>query len=181
MQIYWFIWPPPPSPLCHTEKGAFTYNSIHSVTKTPHPPCLNDPPSKKTIYLLLPKSSKSKCSCSKFVLVVVSRSLDDVRVEVLWGERLNLFVEVSCRWFAHRLLLTQEDGGVTVDPVLQRLLTVVTLVNNRLEFAGRKGIKVKLWPLGPQIELSWFKFRFQCCPNLVRYEISWQNCIIEFD
>ena len=64
-------------------------------------------------------------------------SFDDVGVEVLGGERLDLFLDLGRRGLAHRLLLAQEDGRVTVDPVLQGLLAEVALVADRLKFAKK--------------------------------------------
>ena len=74
---------------------------------------------------------------SEFVFLLVS-SFDDVGVEVLGGERLDLVLDLGRRGLAHRLLLAQEDGGVTVDPVLQGLLAEVALVADRFEFAEIK-------------------------------------------
>ncbi len=62
-------------------------------------------------------------------------SFDDVGVEVLGRERLDLVLDLGRRGLAHRLLLAQEDGRVTVDPVFQGLLTKVALVDDWLEFA----------------------------------------------
>ena len=88
---------------------------------------------KKIIYLKF----------SKFVLVFVSRCFDDVCVEVFRCERLDLVLQVGRRRLAHRLLLAEEDGGVTVDPVSHRLLTVVALVDDRIKFAEMEKDKLR--------------------------------------
>jgi len=80
------------------------------------------------------QKKKMKSFSSKFVFIFLS-SFDDVGVEVLGGERLDLVLDLGRRGLAHRLLLAQEDGRVTVDPVLQGLLAEVALVDDRLEFA----------------------------------------------
>lgn len=63
--------------------------------------------------------------------------LDDVVVKVLGSEGFDLVVELRRSCLTGLLLLAQEDGGVPVDPVLQRLVAVVALVDDRLEFAGK--------------------------------------------
>ena len=71
-------------------------------------------------------------------MAVAVRVLDDVGVEILGRERLDLLFELGRGGRARRLLFAQEDGGVPVDPVLQRLEAVVALVNDWLEFAARQ-------------------------------------------
>ena len=68
------------------------------------------------------------------------RVLDDVGVEVLGREGLDLFLQLWRGGLTRRLLLAEEDGRVTVDPVLQRLEAVVALVNDRLKFAAMKKV-----------------------------------------
>ena len=75
--------------------------------------------------------------------MVVMRVLDDVGVEVLGREGLDLFLQLGRGGLTRRLLLAEEDGRVTVDPVLQRLEAVVALVNDRLEFAAMKKFEHK--------------------------------------
>ena len=66
------------------------------------------------------------------------RVLDDVGVKVLGREGLDLLLQLWRGGLTRRLLLAEEDGRVTVDPVLQRLEAVVALVNDRLKFAATK-------------------------------------------
>ena len=90
----------------------------------------------KTFKMRLKSGCRKKTTESslKFVFVFL-RILDDVVVKVLGRERLDLFVELCRRRLTRLLLFAQEDGRVPVDPVPQRLVAVVALVNDRLEFA----------------------------------------------
>ena len=90
----------------------------------------------KTFKMRLKSGCRKKTTESSLKFVFVFwRILDDVVVKVLGRERLDLFVELCRRRLTRLLLFAQEDGRVPVDPVPQRLVAVVALVNDRLEFA----------------------------------------------